>query len=68
MSSRTKALLRIHGAVSIARLHGRACWYCGAVSRHLAPAGRAQRGTGRIWNIVSCGCHKLTAQQAGRAS
>lgn len=68
MSSRTEPLVRVQGAVSIARLHGRACWYCGAVSRTLVPAGRAQRGAGRVWNIVSCGCHRPSTQDAGRAS
>jgi hypothetical protein len=65
MSSRTEPPIRVQGSVSIARLHGRACWYCGAVSRHLHPAGRAQRGTGRTWNIVSCGCHKAPTQGSG---
>jgi hypothetical protein len=67
MSSHTEPLVRIQGSVSIARLHGRACWYCGAVSRALHPAGRAQLGTGRVWNIVSCECHKAATQDAGRA-
>ncbi|MFJ8049783.1 hypothetical protein [Streptomyces luteogriseus] len=68
MSSRTEPPVRVQGSVSIARLHGRACWYCGAVSRTLRPAGRAQRGAGRMWNIVSCGCHKAPTQTGGSDS
>lgn len=56
-------LLRVDGPVSIARLHGRACWYCGAVARKLAAVGRVQLTAGtRVWTVVSCGCHaKVTA-------
>lgn len=56
--SRCSRLLRVDGPVSIARLHGRACWYCGAVARPLSAVGQAQRAGGtRVWTIVSCGCH-----------
>lgn len=49
--------VRVVGPVSIARLHGRACWDCGAVARDLRPAGRVQvAGCGRVWEIASCGC------------
>lgn len=51
-------LLRVDGPVSIARLHGRACWYCGAVARGLSAVGRVQLTSGgRVWAVVSCGCH-----------
>lgn len=68
MSTRTEPLVTVQGHVSIARLHGRACWYCGAVSRALCPAGRARREAGRLWNIVSCGCHKAPMLTAARES
>lgn len=55
-------LLRVEGPVSIARLHGRACWYCGAVARGLATIGRVQQTAGaRVWTVVSCGCHRRRA-------
>lgn len=48
---------RIAGVVSIARLHGRACWHCGAVGKTLLPAGRVQRVQGgRVWTVRTCGC------------
>jgi hypothetical protein len=51
-------LLQIEGPVSTARLHGRACWYCGAVARGLSVVGRVQLTAGaRVWTVVSCGCH-----------
>jgi len=56
MRRRCTELLRVTGPVSIARLHGRACWYCGAVARTLAAVGRVQRAA-RVWTVVSCGCH-----------
>ncbi|MGY3679765.1 hypothetical protein ACVWXU_003388 [Streptomyces sp. TE33382] len=47
----------VEGPVSIARLHGAACWHCGAVTRGLVPAGAViLPGQGRVWPIVSCGC------------
>ncbi|MFJ8538204.1 hypothetical protein [Streptomyces sp. NPDC093591] len=49
--------VRVDGPVSIARLHGRACWGCGAVAKDLTPAGTVTVGDdGREWTIVSCGC------------
>lgn len=49
--------LFVTGPVSIARLHGAACWHCGAVTRRLTPAGTVVRpGSPRQWPIVSCGC------------
>lgn len=49
----------IAGRVSIARLHGAACWHCGAVTRGLTPAGEVVL-EGRVWPIVSCGCTPTT--------
>lgn len=49
--------VRVDGPVSIARLHGRACWDCGAVAKDLKPAGSVQvAGSDRVWGVVSCGC------------
>jgi hypothetical protein len=62
VSNTNLELTRIAGAVSIARLHGRACWHCGAVARTMRPAGRVQRTEGgRVWTVYSCGCDKEAA-------
>jgi ribosomal protein S12 methylthiotransferase accessory factor YcaO len=54
----SEQLLQVVGPVSMARLHGRACWYCGAVARGMQAAGRVQRSLGqRVWTVMSCGCH-----------
>ena len=55
----------VEGHISLARLHGRACWHCGAVTRSLAPAGTVLRpGSTRRWQVVSCGCRPgLVPQQ-----
>ncbi|MFF0428527.1 hypothetical protein ACFYUJ_29555 [Streptomyces sp. NPDC004520] len=51
--------------VSIARLHGQACWHCGAVTRSLVPAGTIVHGDSVTeWPIVSCGCAPMQAQHA----
>lgn len=45
------------GTVSIARLHGEACYICGAVNADLQPAGAVSTvvdGGIRIWQIVAC--------------
>ncbi|MFE5140293.1 hypothetical protein ACFRDV_21895 [Streptomyces fagopyri] len=48
--------------VSFARLHGRACWDCGAVSRLLTAVGRIRlKGSARVWEIRTCGCRTKTA-------
>lgn len=58
----------VEGRVSIARLHGEACWHCGAVTRCFAPAGFVVLpGQTRQWPIVSCGCGPVAAQGANRA-
>ena len=52
----------VEGHVSLARLHGRACWHCGAVTRTLVPAGAVIRpGSPREWQVVSCGCRPATS-------
>lgn len=49
--------VRISGPVSIARLHGRACFDCGAVAKDLSPAGSVRLpGSEQTWPIVTCGC------------
>ncbi|MEV6332237.1 hypothetical protein [Streptomyces sp. NPDC051909] len=54
----------VDGHVSLARLHGAACWHCGAVTRTLAPAGTVVRpGSNRRWAVVSCGCRPALAPQ-----
>lgn len=47
----------VDNRVSIARLHGEACFDCGVVNRVLRAAGHAVvRGTTRVWPISTCGC------------
>lgn len=58
MGRRVGKSLQVDGPVSIARLHGRACWYCGAVARELSAVGRVRLAArARVWTVVSCGCH-----------
>lgn len=43
--------------ISIARLHGEACWFCGAVQSPLRPVGEVATTTDggfRIWPVVAC--------------
>ncbi|MFE6225499.1 hypothetical protein [Streptomyces sp. NPDC057854] len=62
------ALVLVDGQVSIARLHGRACWHCGAVTTTLAPAGTVVlAGSPDLWDIVSCGCSPIPAQRTEEA-
>lgn len=42
--------------VSIARLHGLACWDCGTVSRALVDSGTVHDETGKAWTKKTCGC------------
>jgi hypothetical protein len=52
----------IDGCVSIVRLHGEACFDCGAVSKTLRAAGQVMvRGNTRVWRIVTCGCRTSEA-------
>lgn len=47
----------IEDSVSIARLHGEACFECGAVAKELHVAGHGTlRGSARGWQIMTCGC------------
>lgn len=44
-------------AISIVRLHGEACYWCGAALGDLYPAGSVRTGTvggWRVWEIVAC--------------
>lgn len=52
----------IDGPVSIVRLHGEACFHCGAVRKALCAAGHVVvRGSTRVWRIVTCGCRRRAA-------
>lgn len=47
----------IEGRVSVVRLHGEACFYCGAVNKTLRAAGQVVvRGRTRVWQVATCGC------------
>lgn len=49
------------GGVSIARLHGEACWHCGAVHTALEAAGTVAtvvEGGHRLWPVVTCSRHR----------
>ncbi len=49
--------------VSIARLHGEACFHCGAVSKTLHAAGHITLAGGtRVWPVVTCGCQAGASQ------
>jgi hypothetical protein len=58
--------------VSIVRLHGEACFDCGAVNKPLRVAGEVVvRGATRVWQIRSCGCRRgapRKTQPAGGAT
>jgi hypothetical protein len=57
MATASAEPILLNGTVSIARLHGRACWHCGAVARRLRPVGRVRRsGSAKVWTIYTCGC------------
>lgn len=47
--------------ISLVRLHGEACFYCGAANSRLHPAGSITmpvRDGAREWPIVACGRHR----------
>lgn len=51
-------------AASTARLHGEACWDCGAVTTTLYPDGAVTTAAGQEWEIRKCIAHRtLTKQQ-----
>lgn len=55
-------------SVSIARLHGEACWHCGAVA-DLRPLGEVSteiEGGTRTWPIVACPDHHKRPPVPGR--
>ncbi len=46
-------------AVSIVRLHGEACWHCGATLGELFAAGHITLpGQDRVWPVVVCAKHR----------
>jgi hypothetical protein len=52
----------VDGRVSIVRLHGEACFFCGAVNKTLRTAGPVVvRGDTHVWQIVTCGCRAKEA-------
>lgn len=57
--------------VSIVRLHGMACFDCGAVSRPLRAVGEVVvRGRSHVWLIRTCGCRRTAVARtaSGTAS
>jgi hypothetical protein len=55
-----KTLPAAPAGVSPARLHGEACWHCGAVNAALNPIGEVTTsvdGGQRIWVVVGCTEH-----------
>jgi hypothetical protein len=49
----------VESDVSIVRLHGLACFECGAVNRRLRAAGEVVvRGCSHVWPIRTCGCRQ----------
>ncbi|AJP00980.1 hypothetical protein TU94_05345 [Streptomyces cyaneogriseus subsp. noncyanogenus] len=55
--TRTHEPIRVIQRLSLARLHGHTCWYCGAVARALPLAGRVRRVVSvRVPLIVTFGC------------
>jgi hypothetical protein len=53
-------------AVSIARLHGEACWDCGAVNTTLHPDGTVTTAAGQEWEIRRCISHRTLSEQQER--
>jgi hypothetical protein len=54
--------------VSPARLHGEACWWCGAVNTNLHPAGEVTTAVDdghRVWQVMACGTHQGRAVAGG---
>lgn len=50
----------VHSDISIVRLHGEACFYCGTARRPLRAAGSV--AVTLAWVVVTCGCDR----QGGR--
>jgi len=53
-------------AASIARLHGEACWDCGAVATTLHPAGEVRLESGKVWKIRKCITHRPLSEAQWR--
>ncbi|MFJ6085187.1 hypothetical protein ACIQI8_27640 [Streptomyces sp. NPDC092369] len=54
----------VHGPLSVARQHGKACIGCGAVGTELTPAGQIRlAGCDEVWPVVTCGCHKTNSKR-----
>lgn len=44
---------------NFARLHGEACWFCGAVNGPLTPAGEVTlNGDAQVWQVAACQTHQ----------
>ncbi|MFG3136163.1 hypothetical protein ACGFZA_08055 [Streptomyces sp. NPDC048211] len=44
---------------NFARLHGEACWFCGAVNGPLTPAGEVTLdGDAQVWQVAACQAHQ----------
>lgn len=55
----------VHGPLSVARQHGKACIHCGAVGKKLRPAGKIRLAdSDDVWAVVSCGCQPKSANAA----
>ncbi len=64
MAGMTETAPPVDPDTSIVRLHGEACFYCGAVHTDLYPAGSVSTpvpGGVRVWQIVACGKHRPEA-------
>lgn len=58
MSAPTPAPAAVVDQPSFARLHGEACWHCGAVTRPLTPAGQVTIDDGHAWTVMACTAHQ----------
>jgi hypothetical protein len=51
----------VDGPVSIARLHGMACFHCGAVTKTMYADGHIILiGGTTVWPVVTCGCRRAS--------
>lgn len=61
MAEKLAEIPKADPATSIARLHGEACYWCGAALVQLHPAGSVRtetQGGWRVWSIVACDAHR----------
>ncbi|MFJ6460258.1 hypothetical protein ACIQM0_04225 [Streptomyces sp. NPDC091387] len=64
--SEAKPSTVINESISLARLHGEACFGCGSVASALYAAGTVTlAGRNRVWPIVTCGCLPDVTAAAG---